>query len=191
MFHRVEQSPESKECQHLQQTLPGLPDRKAYAATGGANKPPTHQQLKAANHTPYRPNGCGVLPVCLYVPYFCLGPTGTSLPSTSRAFKYGVRFCRTVPKPSTAELNDGRTKNTGYGLGPAPGSGRVEDQGPGPFRSRGSTATPGTTVITRRASKALLGWSVPLDLGVEQDSVTESTANKSGSQETPSEDVFG
>lgn len=33
VFHRVEQSPESKECQHLQQTPPGLPDRKAYAAT--------------------------------------------------------------------------------------------------------------------------------------------------------------
>lgn len=33
VFHRVEQSPESKECQHLQQALMGLPDRKAYAAT--------------------------------------------------------------------------------------------------------------------------------------------------------------
>ena len=126
VFHRVEQSPESKECQHLQQAPRGQPDRKAYAATGGANNPPTHQQLKVANHTPYRPNGCGV-PTCACTSLTsCPGLTGTALPSTSRAFKCGVRFCRTGTKPGTAELNDGRNNNHsyGYGLGPTPVSGR-------------------------------------------------------------------
>jgi hypothetical protein len=99
--------------------LRGLPDRKVHAATGGANKPPTHQQLKAANHTPYRPNGCGV-PTCACTSLTSrLGLTGTPLPSTSRAFKCGVRFSRTVPR--FGQTRRGRTNSSLLGSAPLAG----------------------------------------------------------------------
>lgn len=68
---------------------------------------------------------------------------------------------------------------------------RDQKQGRSAGAPRPSLRNAGTTVITRRPSRGLLGWCVPLELDVEHDSVTESTSNKSGLQRTPWEDIFG
>lgn len=107
VFHRVEQSPESKECQHLQPAPGG-------ACQIAGHMPPlvvltTHPHIsnvKVANHTPYRPNGCGV-PTCA-----C-----TSLTSV-RGLQ--AQPCPPPPEPSNAvfspeglDLKNGRRRRCG------------------------------------------------------------------------------
>jgi hypothetical protein len=97
VFHRVEQSPESKECQRLQPApggasqiarhMPPLPTSNAVGlASYSRSQPITDRPTDAVSTLALSPHS------------FPVGHRGKPLPSSLPLSLRGIRFCRTVPK---------------------------------------------------------------------------------------------
>lgn len=107
VFHRVEQSPESKECQHLQSALAGPARSQGICRHCPRVMPWALLATNVANRQrPTRPTRCQIK-LALSPHSFPVGQQGKPLPSSSLCSLCGVQSCRTDPWEATGRTGEG------------------------------------------------------------------------------------